>query len=523
MAVLYRDYRPKKFSEVINQENIKTTLQKAVASGFFAHAYLFTGPRGTGKTSIARIMARAVNCLKSKVGEPCNECIICKQFLQNSSLDLIEIDAASNTGVENVREMIEHVKFSPSSAKYKVFIIDEVHMLSKGAFNALLKTLEEPPKHAIFILATTEIHKVPATVISRTQRFDFKKISNEEMLKYLGEIAKKEKIKIDQASLELVVNSAEGSVRDALSVLDKLSTFDSIDLAQAEQLLGITNVLAAQQLLDLLAAKDAKGALNFLDGIFAGGVDPVQFNKDFLEYLRKVLMLSIGAKMDFPLDQSQKENLEKHAQGIKSTELLYIIRLFLRANKDFSISPNLELPMEIAAAESCLGAGQPTAASRSALPQEKTELKKNPESVTPEILNKAEAQIIQEKPLEQVAEPIIEKSVDLSSAPRISLEQLQSAWPELLQQVKQQASSVFTLLKNAELKDIRDNVLYLSCHYKFHKDSLETHRNSQILLQILEKAFNSKFAINILVEKPDDQNNLETDSTVLEVFGNELA
>ena len=172
MAVLYRDYRPQKFSEVVSQDYVKRTLQNSVAKGVFAHAYLFTGMRGTGKTSVARIFARAINCLNQADGEPCNQCDICKQFMNGSSMDQVEIDAASNTGVENIRELIEGVKFSPTQAKYKVFIIDEVHMLSKGAFNALLKTLEEPPAHAVFMLATTEIHKVPLTVISRPQRFD---------------------------------------------------------------------------------------------------------------------------------------------------------------------------------------------------------------------------------------------------------------------------------------------------------------------------------------------------------------
>lgn len=520
MPVLYRDYRPLNFASVINQENIKTTLQKAVAGGFFAHAYLFTGPRGTGKTSVARILARAINCPKQKNGEPCNECEVCKQFLNGSSLDLIEIDAASNTGVENIRDIIEHLKFSPSSAKYKVFIIDEVHMLSKGAFNALLKTLEEPPQHAVFILATTEIYKVPATVISRTQRFDFKKIDNAELLKHLAAVAKKEKIKIDEASLELIVNASEGSVRDALSILDKLSTFDNIELGQAEQLLGITNILAAQRFLDLLASRDAKGALNFLDQLFVSGVDPVQFNRDFLEYLRKVLMLGMGAQINFPLDQSQKNTLEKHAGDIKSSDLLFIIRLFLRANKDFGISPNLELPMEIAAAEACLAAsGANTAGSRASNISTNTSAVNETGAVSQAPKTKGNTMKVEAHIKDQEVEVLL----DLDSAPQISLEQMRAAWPEIMQQVKLQASSLFAVLRNCELKDIQGNILQLSCKFKFHKESLEIHRNARILLDVLEKAFASKFALKINVEKTEMPDNLETGNAVLEVFGKELA
>ncbi len=505
MPVLYRNYRPKNFAEVIGQEHIKATLQKAVASGAFSHAYLFTGTRGTGKTSVARIMARAINCPNQKNGEPCNKCDICKQFLNNNALDLVEIDAASNTGVENIREIIEHLKFSPTQAKYKVFIIDEVHMLSKGAFNALLKTLEEPPQHAVFILATTEIHKVPATIISRTQRFDFKKIDHDRLFAHLKDVSIKEKIRIDDQSLELVLNSADGSVRDALSILDKLSAFDKIDLIQAEKLLGLTNILAAQQFLDLLVAKDHAKALSFLQDLFSASADPVQFNKDFLDYLRKVLLLSLGGVDSFSFDQNQSANIARHAKDIKPQLLLFIIRLFLRANKDFQISPNSELPLEIAAAEACL-----TAPIGIAAPLSNTAA--------------APASVPVKAPTQPQPKADPEKSMfDLSDQKQVSYQELLQAWPELMQKLKGVASTLLTVMKGADIKSVEKNIITIAFTYKFHKETLDAKRNKDILSGLLSDHFQTKFEIRTILEKPDVLENSDTTAIALEVFGGETA
>jgi len=510
MPVLYRDYRPKSFSELIDQEHVKRTLQNAIAQGNFAHAYLFTGPRGVGKTTAARIFARAINCLHSKDGEPDNSCEICKQFLEGRSLDLIEIDAASNTGVENIRDITEHLKFSPSQAKYKVFIIDEVHMLSKGAFNALLKTLEEPPQHAVFILATTEVHKVPATVTSRTQRFDFHKLDSTKLFEHLKSIVKKEKIEIDDQSLKLVISSAEGSGRDALSILDKLASFGKIDLQTAEQLLGITNVIAAQKFLDFLSAKDAPGALNFLENLFSGGADPVQFNKDFLEYLRKVLMIQFGANQNFILDQDQIEKLRNQASVIPQNNLLYIIRLFLRANKDFEYSPSVELPLEIAASEACVeqlksvsiyGASPATSAAGATV-----EFKKKPEN--DELKASKESAVKASKP--------VSKS---SSAANLTLAEIQKVWPAVLQKVKAAQSSLLTVLQNAKLRSVENGCITLVFEYKLHRDNLQ--KNADLLTKIIEQYTGQNPELNLLLEKEQPQQSDATD-VALEVFGGEL-
>src|SRR6185503_13162787 len=242
MAVFYRIYRPKKFSEVIGQDAVVRTIQNAAKDGSFAHAYLFSGSRGVGKTTMARLLAKAANCQNLKDGEVCLACASCLAIAAGNFMDLVEIDAASNTGVDNIRELIEQVRFQPSSGRRKIYIIDEVHMLSRGAFNALLKTLEEPPEHVIFVLATTEIHKVPGTIISRTQRFTFGRVSAEHTMAALADIAKQEKLKVSDDALQIIARHAEGSLRDGLSLLGKVATLgSSISAEDVALLLGLSS------------------------------------------------------------------------------------------------------------------------------------------------------------------------------------------------------------------------------------------------------------------------------------------
>ncbi len=292
----YRKYRPSTFTDVVGQQHITTTLENAVKSGKTSHAYLFTGSRGTGKTSCAKILAKAVNCLDAHNGNPCNECEICKGIDNGSILDIIEIDAASNNGVDNIRDLREEANFTPANAKYRVYIIDEVHMLSIGAFNALLKTLEEPPAHVIFILATTEVHKLPSTILSRCQRFDFKRIPPEDMAVRLKEVAEKENLCLSDDGAMLIARIADGAMRDALSLLDRCSSYEGvIDSAAVASSAGLAGREYIFELCDCILEKDSAKALEVIDKLYNDSCDMERLITELTSHFRN-LMVSKAVK-----------------------------------------------------------------------------------------------------------------------------------------------------------------------------------------------------------------------------------
>jgi len=357
--VLYRKYRSKRFDEVVGQEHVVKTLINAVENDMLSHAYLFTGPKGTGKTTIARLLAKRINCEKPKGKEPCNQCLSCEEINKGRAIDLIEIDAASNRGIDDIRELKQGIRFVPTRLKYKVFIIDECHQLSKDASNALLKVLEEPPSFSVFIFATTEPQKVLSTISSRCQRFDFRKLFASQIITKLERIVKQEKIKISKDALELIAMNADGAMRNAEVLLDQIASFSpgakETTKQEVQELLGIVDISLISKLLDFVFEKKADKAVEFLNNIVDKGQDMNELAKAIVEYLRQLLILKISQDLKSPLFRDFTEEIKKDLQAqskkIEENQIRKSLKLFLEAQNKTKYSSIPQLPLELAILE----------------------------------------------------------------------------------------------------------------------------------------------------------------------------
>lgn len=502
MSTLYRDYRPQNFSEVLGQNHIKITLQNEIVAGRPAHAYIFCGPRAVGKTTLARIMAKALNCEKrpADVAEPCNQCASCKSITAGKNLDIIEIDAASNTGVDNVREnIIAFSRLVPTSAKLKVFIIDEVHMLSLSAFNALLKIIEEPPSYVVFILCTTEIQKVPGTVISRCERFDFKRISVSEIVIKLNNIAASEKISIDASVLEAVARRSGGHLRDAESLLGQIFSLGDkkISAEQAELVLPHYNSHEAINLLDYLGKKDAARAVSLVNNLIDSGVNFKTFTEEIVGLLRKIMLNKLSPELADNLGLDLGENLEKRltevAGHLSWEQIFAFTRRFLESANDNKSPLIPQLPLELAIVELCFGLTPPASTSliAPASPNSRRE------SIASNIKPRVNAPIIKSEnlmpPRNQAGAPL--GSVDLPPYqeidPKINLSAaaVLARWPEFLVKIKKYNHSLSFVLQNCEPREITDGKLTLVFKYKFHHDRVSDPNIKSIVANNLSEVF----------------------------------
>jgi DNA polymerase-3 subunit gamma/tau len=479
---LYRKWRPLLWDEVVGQQHIVQTLTNAVRADRVGHAYLFAGPRGTGKTTIARLIAKAVNCLnEDPANRPCNECDHCKAVNENRFLDLIEIDAASNTSVDDVRNLRDKINFAPSQGKYKIYIIDEVHMLSTAAFNALLKTLEEPPPHAIFVLATTEIHKIPATVLSRCQRHEFRRVPVDEIVGQLKRIAKEEKIKADEDALMLIARQSAGGMRDAISLLDQLSSTGSkIDLALTQTVLGTAT---SQTVLDLIASirdHQPAPAIDAIHSALDAGADPRSLARQIVDYLRGLMLVQMGNDGQVEVTKDVKATMVEHARAFSTQDVLRMMKAFNTAAVDTRGGWQPSLSLELAVAEVLevpakapvtIQEEKPVKA-RSEKPtiQATAPAKDLAPSADPKAKPEAPAETAKkEGPVEKKA-PKAEASSGLSmievESPKkgtavVGLAEVVKAWRDVRSLVKPDHPSIEALLNSCKPLDVRGNELYL--------------------------------------------------------------
>ena len=532
---IYRKFRPTRFSDVLGQEHITTILKNQIVNDNIAHAYLFSGTRGTGKTSTARIFARAINCLDEDI--PCNSCEICRGILDESVMDIIEIDAASNNSVDDIRELRENSKYPPSSCKYKVYIIDEVHMLSKGAFNALLKVLEEPPEHLLFILATTEPQKLPATILSRCQRYDFKRVSVENIVKNMKDIAGEIGVKVETKALELIARNSDGAMRDALSILDQCLSFsrDEITYDYVISILGIVNNELMFSVVDDIINGDTESTLNSLDKIIEEGIDIKQFIKDLILHFRNLMVAKTSQNVENSIDGTEEliEKLREQSKGLDLEKIITVLnilsetenkskwstqpRIILEVDliKIIVLPPSLDLESLIARIEkleSQIKSGDIARVSRQVERRiEQTESPINASQPAKEVV----------KP----AGPVRDMAIDES----ITIETIKSRWDEILQAIMNAKKiALHAVIKEGTAVSFRNTILTIAFRegFAFHRDALDKKENKESIEQVLESTLNTKVELKLVMESTpivdDQQEKLDLVKDITDIVGEDL-
>lgn len=529
--VLARKYRPQNFKQVYAQDHVTEILQSAISSQRIAHAYLFTGPRGVGKTSLARIMAKSLNCVEGPTATPCNRCSNCLEITAGTSTDVIEIDGASNTGVDDIRELQRELLYAPSTSLYKIYIIDEVHMLSKNAFNALLKTLEEPPENVIFIFATTEPQKVLPTIISRCQRYDFKRIPIEAIVKQLKEICEAEKIVIDSESLYLIARKADGGMRDALSLMDQSISYclDNITIDKVRQIFGLIPNQIYYELLRLVDAKDAQGVVLQLHSIFEQGTDLQEFTSNMLEFLRVLILHKLGVKVK-DVNPDELPIFEELAGYYSQNKLMYMLSMLVGCRNDLRTSSNPYLIMEAMMIKLCkmdemddiaellarLSQGS-LASAPSAAPASRPAYQPKPGVEPSQAVHTA-------VPKEEAAPAKLE----------FTEENLKTAWPRILQRVKKTSQLTGVALDQVKSTEITTRGIKLSTESSTHYNSLKSNLDKlqaimadvfitpvHVELQLLEGAKPTKVDIrrrsidDLKAENPELASYIEATDSIL--------
>ncbi|MBU0732444.1 DNA polymerase III subunit gamma/tau [Patescibacteria group bacterium] len=494
---LYRKYRPQSFTEVVGQDHIKQVIQNELKSGSMPHAFLFSGPRGIGKTTMARLIAKSINCENLKEGEPCNVCEACQAVMAGKALDVIEIDAASHTGVDNVREnIIDNSRVAPSHFKNKVFIIDEVHMLSISAFNALLKTLEEPPANTYFILATTESHKLPETIISRCQRFDFKKVPANKLAERLTMISQKEKANVNEDVIKKIVHHSEGAVRDSESLLGQILSLDEdpVTLEVAELVIPHSDLNLAYKLFDELASKNASEGIATINSLIDQGIDLNNFDSDMVEFLRKLMLYKVNHKLEnleyMELDKENYDQLQNSLEKVSGHQIMDMIEIFIKKGPELKTAEIPQLPLELAVVEICFGAPPSAPAGPpSEQPQQPQAPTKLPRSPKGEGMERSRAELKSPPPFKSTQPIPKKKDEDHPKAVKCDeIDDIKKAWPDVVKAIRESNHSLALTVQLSHLICIEGETLTLGLKYKFHSDRICEAEN----LEIIEKIISDK-------------------------------
>lgn len=516
---LYRVYRPKTFEDVVGQEHIVKTLKNQIKNNNIGHAYLFSGTRGTGKTSTAKIFARAVNCLNPINEEPCNECEICIDTLNDNIMDIVEIDAASNNSVDDIRELRESVKYTPSKAKYKVYIIDEVHMLSQGAFNALLKTLEEPPSYVIFILATTEPHKIPATILSRCQRFDFKRVSSKDIADRMSYICEKENIQAEDKALSLIARNSQGALRDALSILDQCMSFgnDKIEYNDVIELLGTVNIDELFQLSQSIIDEDTKKSLQILNEFIIWGKDIRNLINDLIDHFRNLMVCKVSKDLDeiISLPEESIERLKEQSKTININDLIRILNILSETQDSMKSSSNTRILAEV----TMMKIAQPMFdESKEALIKRIENLEKIIESGNIKVVtvqNESEINTVPQRI--QVDEPQERKEdIVYEEVKSEDVKLVESSWKKVIQKIKEDKKlSIAALLREVSSFNVKDNILYLifNDNFSFARSRLNSKETIDYIESIIREILNRSFNIQIYLKSEVTSLNLQEEVT----------
>ena len=518
---LYRVYRPKTFEDVVGQEHIVKTLKNQIKNNNIGHAYLFSGTRGTGKTSTAKIFARAVNCLNPINEEPCNECEICVDTLNDNIMDIVEIDAASNNSVDDIRELRESVKYTPSKAKYKVYIIDEVHMLSQGAFNALLKTLEEPPSYVIFILATTEPHKIPATILSRCQRFDFKRVSSKDIASRMAYICKKENIEAEEKALSLIARNSQGALRDALSILDQCMSFgnEKIEYNDVIELLGTVNIDELFELSQSIIDENTKKSLQILNEFIIWGKDIRNLINDLIDHFRNLMVCKVSKDLDeiISLPEESIERLKEQSENININDLIRILNILSETQDSMKSSSNTRILAEV----TIMKIAQPMFdESKEALIKRIENLEEKIESGNIKVVT------VQDEPEEKIAPQSIQHgSVEIQKEDVVyeevkseDVKLVEASWKKITQKIKDDRKlSIAALLREVNSFNVKDNTLYLifNDNFSFARSRLGSEETIKYVESIIREVLNRSFNIQIYLKSEVASLNLsQNDSKV---------